>query len=113
MSRSCVSRGRSNAAPLQLLVYRWSAIMRGLFIREDRGLRDGERDAREVLEWHRHPRGFPALLRRQGAPAGAELVAGAARGRYPAVYECGDEPVQGCVPRPRETRLHAGDDSTE
>src|SRR5713226_6314830 len=65
------------------------------------------------MDRQRHPRGFPVLLRRQGAPARAEFVAGAAWGRYPAVYECGDEPVQGRFPRPRKARLRAGNDGAE
>jgi len=57
--------------------------------------------------------GFLRFFEGQRAPAGAELVAGAAWGRYPAVYECGDEPVQGRFPWTGETGLHAGDDGAE
>jgi len=56
---------------------------------------------------------FLQFFREQGALARAVVFAGAAWGSDAAVYERGNEPVQGRVSRPREAGVFTGDDGAE
>src|SRR5882724_10705701 len=65
------------------------------------------------MAWECDSRKVFGVFREQGAPARAVVFAGAAWGSDAAVYECGDEPVQGCVSGAGEAGVFAGDDGAE
>ena len=62
----------------------------------------------EYEDFDRHTFGLSAVLRGEGSPDRAERARRAAGRCHPAVYQCGDESVQGCVSGHRPPGLPAG-----